>query len=135
MRKRTRRAGARPPPPPPSVRDPAQRPAAGGDVPAQLVGARRLATARRRLDPPELELGMRGDRGGLPPPVTVDNPVLFPGDNPVHPPPPREPHGTAVFPRLDLDRLAVHPAHALPCTSPHFSRASRRHRVVTLAGR
>src|SRR6185437_7620235 len=91
-------------------------PGVGGDVPAELVGARR-ACARRRLNPPELKLGPHGNGCGIPPPVPVDHPVLLHREDRVQPLPPREPDGAPVFSHLNLNGLAVHPAHTQPCTS------------------
>src|SRR3954471_13150803 len=110
-----------------SIDHPPQGPGIGGHVVAQLVGARREAPARRRLNAPVLKLRLcgyppggrpPGGRIGLPPPLAVDRPVLQDRAHCVEPPPPHEPGRPAILTRLDLYRLPVHPAHAPPRLPP-----------------
>jgi hypothetical protein len=95
----------------------AQGPGAGGDGPAQLEHAGRQALSRRRLDPPELKLGLRwfgsgvSRDSGFTPPLAVDDPVLENRAHGVQPSPPDEPDGPAVIPGPDVDRLAVQLIH------------------------
>ena len=94
----------------------AHGPGGRGGLPAQLVHAGVHARARRRLDPPEFQLGPPGFAGlaGIPPPFPVGDPVLQDRLDGIAPAPPREPDRPAVRPGVNLDRLAVHPVHAVP---------------------
>src|SRR5205814_6729358 len=94
-----------------------------------------------RLDTPEHQFGLTGSgpgllgSGGLPPPLPVDDPVLPDGADRIEPAPPDEPDRPAIGPGLDLDRLAVRPAHAEPPSCPARSggRASRAAQPVAAA--
>src|SRR5712692_10257029 len=103
----------------------AEGPGAGGGVAAQFVDAGGHALAGSRLDAPELQLGLAragfGIRGValVPPPLPVDDPVLEDRADGAQPASPDEPERPAVRTGLNLDRLAVHPVHAVPPSARH----------------